>query len=76
MASPDSIEKVWAREVLNFLGNPTVEAEVFLADGTRGRAAVPAGSAPGAPRRPNCLTGTRDASGAKASSRRLKTSGE
>jgi len=26
MASPDTIAKIWGREVLNFRGNPTVEA--------------------------------------------------
>ena len=35
------IEEVWAREILDSRGNPTVEAEVILEDGTRGRAAVP-----------------------------------
>jgi enolase len=33
MAHDDTIERVWAREVLNFRGDPTVEAEVTLADG-------------------------------------------
>jgi len=47
MASLDTIEKIWAREVLNLLGNPTVEAEVILADGSYGRAAVPAGISTG-----------------------------
>jgi enolase len=47
MASSDAIEKIWAREVLNFLGNPTVEAEVILADGSCGKAAVPAGISTG-----------------------------
>ena len=47
MASPDTIEKIWAREVLNFRGNPTVEAEVILVDGSYGKAAVPAGISTG-----------------------------
>jgi enolase len=47
MASSDTIEKIWAREVLNFLGNPTVEAEVILSDGSYGKAAVPAGISTG-----------------------------
>ncbi len=47
MASSDTIEKIWAREVLNFRGNPTVEAEVILSDGSYGRAAVPAGISTG-----------------------------
>lgn len=47
MASSDVIERIGAREVLNFRGNPTVEAEVFLADGSYGKAAVPAGISTG-----------------------------
>jgi enolase len=47
MASGDLIERVWAREILNFRGNPTVEAEVILADGSFGKAAVPAGISTG-----------------------------
>jgi enolase len=41
------IEEVWAREILDSRGNPTVEAEVVLEDGTRGRAAVPSGASTG-----------------------------
>jgi enolase len=47
MTSGDIIEKIWAREVLNFRGNPTVEAEVILVDGSYGKAAVPAGISTG-----------------------------
>lgn len=47
MAKSDAIVKIRAREVLNFRGNPTVEAEVFLADGSYGKAAVPAGISTG-----------------------------
>jgi enolase len=47
MTSSDRIAKVWAREVLNFRGNPAVEAEVFLEDGSFGKAAVPAGVSAG-----------------------------
>ncbi len=43
-----SIEAVGAREILDSRGNPTVEVEVGLADGTLGRAAVPAGASTGA----------------------------
>ncbi|MFT4143318.1 MAG: phosphopyruvate hydratase [Mobilitalea sp.] len=42
------IEKVIGREILDSRGNPTVEAEVFLADGSMGRAAVPSGASTGA----------------------------
>src|SRR5438034_3806934 len=42
------IEAVLAREILDSRGNPTVEVEVLLADGSRGRAAVPSGASTGA----------------------------
>jgi enolase len=41
------IEQVWAREILDSRGNPTIEAEVILEDGTNGRAAVPSGASTG-----------------------------
>jgi len=41
------IEQVGAREILDSRGNPTVEVEVALDDGTLGRAAVPAGASTG-----------------------------
>ncbi len=41
------IQKIQAREILDSRGNPTVEAEVFLAGGARGRAAVPSGASTG-----------------------------
>jgi len=44
----DSIERVWAREVLDSRGNPTVEAQVLLSDGTVGQAIVPSGASTGA----------------------------
>jgi len=42
------IADVYAREILDSRGNPTVEVEVFLEDGTMGRAAVPSGASTGA----------------------------
>lgn len=42
------IEDVFAREVLDSRGNPTVEVEVYLEDGTMGRAIVPSGASTGA----------------------------
>lgn len=42
-----SIVDVHAREILDSRGNPTVEAEVSLADGSMGRAAVPSGASTG-----------------------------
>ena len=41
------IESVDAREILNSRGNPTVEVDVVLADGSVGRAAVPSGASTG-----------------------------
>lgn len=41
------IVDVNAREILDSRGNPTVEVEVFLDDGTMGRAAVPSGASTG-----------------------------
>src|SRR5450755_2920344 len=41
------ITKVIGREILDSRGNPTVEADVHLADGTVGRAAVPSGASTG-----------------------------
>jgi enolase len=43
-----SIEAVGAREILDSRGNPTVEVEVMLDDGTFARAAVPSGASTGA----------------------------
>ncbi|TWG91728.1 enolase [Luteimonas sp. J16] len=43
-----SIAKIHAREILDSRGNPTLEAEVTLADGSFGRAAVPSGASTGA----------------------------
>ena len=42
-----SIAKIHAREILDSRGNPTLEAEVTLADGSFGRAAVPSGASTG-----------------------------
>jgi enolase len=42
-----SIEIVQGRQILDSRGNPTVEVDVVLEDGTRGRAAVPSGASTG-----------------------------
>src|SRR5881392_745065 len=42
------ITQVKARQILDSRGNPTVEADVILDDGSRGRAAVPSGASTGA----------------------------
>lgn len=41
------IEKVIGREIIDSRGNPTVEAEVYLADGTVGRGTAPSGASTG-----------------------------
>ena len=41
------IEKIKGREILDSRGNPTVEVDVILEDGTMGRAAVPSGASTG-----------------------------
>ncbi|HLE33451.1 MAG TPA: phosphopyruvate hydratase [Bacteroidota bacterium] len=42
-----TITDVWAREILDSRGNPTVEVELTLEDGTVGRAAIPSGASTG-----------------------------
>lgn len=41
------IEKIIGRQIIDSRGNPTVEAEVFLSDGSCGRASVPSGASTG-----------------------------
>lgn len=41
------IDEIYAREVLDSRGNPTIEVEVYLEDGTFGRAIVPSGASTG-----------------------------
>jgi enolase len=43
-----AIAEILAREILDSRGNPTVEVDVILEDGSRGRAAVPSGASTGA----------------------------
>ncbi|MFD7798343.1 phosphopyruvate hydratase, partial [Streptomyces anulatus] len=45
---PTVIQSVTARRIIDSRGNPTVEADVRLADGSLGRAAVPSGASTGA----------------------------
>ncbi len=46
--SVTTIDDIIAREILDSRGNPTVEVDVYLKDGTYGRAAVPSGASTGA----------------------------
>ncbi|MBI2762891.1 MAG: phosphopyruvate hydratase [Chloroflexi bacterium] len=48
MSVDTSIALVGAREILDSRGNPTIEVDVLLADGSVGRAAVPSGASTGA----------------------------
>ena len=43
-----TISNIKARQILDSRGNPTIEADVVLSDGTIGRAAVPSGASTGA----------------------------
>src|SRR3989344_7343269 len=42
-----NIKDIYARQILDSRGNPTMEAEFSLEDGTMGRAAVPSGASTG-----------------------------
>ena len=59
------IRSIRAREILDSRGNPTVEAEVRLADGALGRAAVPSGASTGAYEAVELRDGDRDRYGGK-----------
>ncbi len=41
------ISEIFAQEILDSRGNPTIEVEVLLDDGSSGRAAVPSGASTG-----------------------------
>ena len=41
------IEQIQGRQIIDSRGNPTVEVEVLLEDGSTGRAAVPSGASTG-----------------------------
>ena len=68
-----NIADIHAREVLDSRGNPTVEAEVTLADGTTDAPSFPAAPPPASTKRSSCATATTSASSAKACSRQSKT---
>ena len=53
------IENVHAREILDSRGNPTLEVEILLEDGSFARAAVPSGAPLVLLRLWNCATATR-----------------
>ena len=59
------IKKIWAREILDSRGNPTVEVDVWLKDGTMGRAAVPSGASTGVHEAVELRDGDKDRYGGK-----------
>ena len=59
------IESVVGREILDSRGNPTVEAEITLADGTVARGCAPSGASASS-RLWSCVTATRAAIWARA----------
>ena len=63
------IEQVGAREILDSRGNPTVEVEVALDDGTLARAAVPSGASTGEHEAVELRDGDPRATAARASRR-------
>lgn len=69
------IVDVSAREILDSRGNPTVEVEVTLDDGTVGRAAVPSRPLPPVSTMlASCATAIKAVTSARACSRQLRTS--
>ena len=69
------IEKITGREILDSRGNPTVEAEVYLRDGSVGRAAVPSGASTGRYEAKELRDGDPARYGEKGQSRRRRTFG-
>ena len=68
------IEKVIGREILDSRGNPTVEAEVYLADGTIGRGTAPSGASTGEFEALSFVMAIRAVTLARVSQRQLKIS--
>ena len=61
-----AIVDIFAREILDSRGNPTVECDVLLESGVMGRAAVPSGASTGQKGLWNFATATNPATRAKA----------
>lgn len=68
------IVDVMGREILDSRGNPTVEVEVTLDDGTVGRAAVPSGASTGMYEACELRDGDKSVTAARAFSLRSRTS--
>ncbi len=69
-----AIKKVFGREILDSRGNPTVEVEVRLEDGSLGRSAVPSGASTGVHEALELRDEDKKRYGGRASSRRSRTS--
>jgi len=67
-----TIAAVWAREILDSRGNPTVEVEVTLDSGAVGRAAVPSGASTGTREAIELRDGEEDRYGGKGVSRAVE----
>ena len=65
-----AITDIIGREILDSRGNPTVEVDVILEDGSKGRAAVPLAPRPVRTRPSSYATETRSASAGKGWGRR------
>ena len=65
-----AIVDIIGREILDSRGNPTVEVDVVLEDGSLGRAAVPSGASTGAHEAVELRDGDKNAISARASARR------
>ena len=61
-----AITDLHAREILDSRGNPTVEVDMQLEDGTFARAAVPSGASTGMSKPPSSVTAIRTVMTAKA----------
>ena len=65
MSAGTTIARVHGREIIDSRGNPTVEVDIVLADGTLGRAAVPSGASTGASEAVELRDGDRSRYGGK-----------
>ena len=70
------IDSVHAREILDSRGNPTLEAEVYLASGETGRAAVPSGASTGEHEAVELRDGDRKRYGGKGVTRAVRNVNE
>ena len=71
-----AIVDIIGREILDSRGNPTVEVDVVLEDGSKGRAAVPSGASTGPTRRSSCATAASAISARACARRSTRSTGE